>query len=116
MPNGGSMHADPAGTNHRVSRGSWPGFAQIADYSLPAGLCWPVVEARRLSIRRRPTASGRHMPVWSHRTFCCLWVMSTTTYVSPVSARCLCVPLTSPAALPPVPGLRAVSGVSASLG
>jgi hypothetical protein len=22
----------------------------IADYSLPAGLCWPVVEARRLSI------------------------------------------------------------------
>jgi hypothetical protein len=27
-----------------------------ADYSLPAGLCWPAVEARRLSI---PAAAGR---------------------------------------------------------
>src|SRR6185369_8839407 len=28
-----------------------------ADYPLPAGRCWPVVEARRLTIRRQPAAS-----------------------------------------------------------
>src|SRR5260370_6120549 len=33
--------------------------ARIADYSLLAGRCWPVAEARRLSIRRRLAAVAR---------------------------------------------------------
>ena len=36
-----------------------------ADYSLPACRIWPVVEARRLAIRRRPSASWRHTMVSS---------------------------------------------------
>ena len=40
----------------------------------------------------------------------------SSDFLLPLGYEHLCVPLTSPAALPPVPGLRAVSGVSASVG
>ena len=39
-----------------------------AGYSFPTG---PVVEARRLSIRRRLAAGRRQPPAWSDCTFCC---------------------------------------------
>jgi hypothetical protein len=45
----------------------------------PAGRCWPVVQARRLSIRRWPAASRCSTPGRSHRAFCCPLVMSTMT-------------------------------------
>lgn len=52
-------------SSSRCNSASWGN--QIADYSLPAGRCWPVVEARGLAIRQRPATGRRCTPVRSHR-------------------------------------------------
>ena len=59
--------------------------SEPTDYSLPAAGAHPVVEARRLSIRRRADFSRRGTPVRSARIMCCLWVVNTTAHVSGVS-------------------------------
>ncbi len=57
----------------------------IADYSLPAAGAYPVVGARRLSIRRRAGFGRRGTPVRSARIMCCLRVMNTTAQVCGVA-------------------------------
>jgi hypothetical protein len=101
------------------SSGRYGTCAPNAEYSLPAGLCWPVVAARRLSI---PAAAGRqwapHAGVISPHF---LLPLGYEHYDIRLPGLCTVLVRPTdqpsrPAALPPVPGLRAASGVSTSLG
>jgi len=50
---GGSMRAGADRRQLPIVTGFLADFARNADYLLPVGRCWPVLRARRLSIRRR---------------------------------------------------------------
>jgi hypothetical protein len=73
---------DPSGTGAMPTTRD---TLQTTDYSLPAADAHPRVEVRRLSFRRRADVGRCRTPVRSARAMCCLWVMSTMTYVSGVS-------------------------------